>query len=64
MTDSTHKKGSDQVPTFSEIGRSNRFDEKSLAIFLMAPHHTRMPDLSLTHSEIADLWAYMKYHKR
>lgn len=64
IVDSEAKQGSDRVPTFSQIDGSKRFDEKSLAVFLMAPHHSRMPDLSLTRSEIADLLAYIKSHRR
>ncbi|MCA1370379.1 cytochrome c [Bradyrhizobium sp. BRP14] len=53
-------RGSDTVPTFAQIGESERFDERSLSAFLAAPHHSRMPNLSLTRTEIADLVAYMK----
>jgi mono/diheme cytochrome c family protein len=49
---------SDTVPTFAEIG--GRFDETALATFLASPHHSRMPNLSLSRSEIADLVAYIK----
>lgn len=52
--------GSDTVPTFAQIGESDKFDEASLSAFLAAPHDTRMPNLSLTRSEIADLVAYIK----
>lgn len=52
--------GSDTVPTFAQIGQSKQFDEASLPAFLAAPHHSRMPNLSLTRAEIADLVAYMK----
>lgn len=52
--------GSDGVPTFAQIGRSDQFDEGSLSAFLAAPPHSRMPNLSLTRSEIADLAAYIK----
>lgn len=53
-------RGSDTVPTFAQIGESERFDERSLSAFLAAPHHSRMPNLSLTRTEIADLVAYIK----
>ncbi|OAP35311.1 cytochrome C [Sinorhizobium glycinis] len=53
-------RGSDTVPTFAQIGESERFDERSLSTFLATPHHSRMPNLSLTRTEIADLVAYMK----
>jgi mono/diheme cytochrome c family protein len=53
-------RGSDTVPTFAEIGVSERFDERSLSAFVAAPHHSRMPNLSLTRTEIADLVAYIR----
>ncbi|MBY5870389.1 c-type cytochrome [Rhizobium leguminosarum] len=52
--------GSDTVPTFAQIGESEQFDEASLSVFLAAPHHSRMRNLSLTRTEIADLVAYIK----
>ena len=54
------RQASDAVPTFAEIGGSGRFDETALAVFLGTPHHSRMPNLSLSRSEIADLVAYIK----
>jgi mono/diheme cytochrome c family protein len=54
------RQASDAVPTFAEIGGSGRFDETALAVFLATPHHSRMPNLSLSRSEIADLVAYIK----
>ncbi|AFL52481.1 mono/diheme cytochrome c family protein [Sinorhizobium fredii] len=53
-------RGSDTVPTFAQIRKSEQFDEAKLSDFLAAPHHSRMPNLSLTRSEIADLVAYIK----
>ncbi|RVK72988.1 cytochrome C [Sinorhizobium meliloti] len=53
-------RGSDTVPTFAQIGESERFDERSLSAFLATPHHSRMPNLSLTRAEIVDLVAYIK----
>ena len=35
-------------------------DVEALAVFLATPHHSRMPNLSLSRSEIADLVAYIK----
>jgi mono/diheme cytochrome c family protein len=64
IVDAEQRQGSDRVATFAQIGGSKRFDEKSLAAFLMAPHHSRMPDLALTRSEIADLLAYIKNRGR
>ncbi len=53
-------RGSDTVPTFAQIGESERFDERSLSAFLATPHHSRMPNLTLTRTEIADLVAFIK----
>ncbi|WP_244564824.1 c-type cytochrome [Rhizobium sullae] len=58
------KQASDAVPTFAQIGESERFDETRLATFLANPHHSRMPNLSLTRSEISDLVAYIKRQRR
>ena len=55
---------SDAVPTFAEIGASERFDETALAAFLANPHDSRMPNLSLSRSEIADLVAFIKLQAR
>ncbi|QEL27193.1 cytochrome c (plasmid) [Bosea sp. F3-2] len=57
-------RASDAVPTFAQIGGAGRFNEKTLAAFLANPHHSRMPNLSLTRSEIADLVAYLKRQAR
>lgn len=54
------RRASDAVPTFAQISRTGRFNEATLAAFLANPHDTRMPNLSLTRSEIADLVAYIK----
>lgn len=53
------RQGSDTAPTFAQIAEAERFDEATLATFLAVPHHSRMPNLSLTRSEIADLVAYI-----
>jgi len=58
------QQASDAVPTFAQIGASERFDEAALAAFLANPHHSRMPNLSLSRSEIADLVAYIKLQVR
>lgn len=52
-------RGSDNVPTFSEMKKSGKLDAARLSTFLSAPQHSRMPDLSLTRAEIADLTAYI-----
>lgn len=56
--------GSDSVPTFIEIGESEHFNQARLSHFLASPPHSRMPDLSLTRTEIADLVAYIKAQHR
>ncbi|MGF6174879.1 mono/diheme cytochrome c family protein [Ensifer sp. 4252] len=56
--------GSDAVPTFAEIKASDRLDEAQLTAFLSAPEHSRMPNLSLTRAEIADLVAYIKAQRK
>ncbi|WDZ81545.1 cytochrome c (plasmid) [Ensifer adhaerens] len=53
------QRGSDNVPTFSEMKKSGKLDTARLSTFLSAPQHSRMPDLSLTRTEIADLTAYI-----
>ncbi|WP_103720690.1 c-type cytochrome [Bosea psychrotolerans] len=58
------RRASDAVPTFSQIGRSERFSEAKLADFLANPHRSRMPNLGLTRSEIADLVAYIRRQAR
>lgn len=58
------RQASDVAPTFAQISGSERFDEATLAAFLANPHHSRMPNLSLTRSEIADLVAYIKRQVR
>ena len=52
--------GSDGTPTFAQIRQSGRFDKVKLAVFLSAPHASRMQDLALSRSEIADLVDYIK----
>jgi len=52
------QRASDAVRTLAQIG--GRFDETTLATFLASPHHSCMPNLSLSRSEIADLVAYIK----
>nr|WP_326494170.1 cytochrome c [Ensifer sp. SL37] len=57
-------RGSDTAPPFSEINRTPGLNENRLSEFLSAPEHSRMPNLSLTRSEIADLVAYIKSQQR
>jgi mono/diheme cytochrome c family protein len=50
----------DAAPTFAQIAASQQLDERALKTFLGNPEHSRMPNLSLTRSEIADLVAYIR----
>jgi mono/diheme cytochrome c family protein len=50
--------GTTQAPPFSSIARRPTFDAAQIAFFLLAPH-PRMPDMSLTRNEAADLAAYI-----
>lgn len=52
------------VPTFAEIGSSERLDEAALTAFLSDPTHSRMPPLPLARSEIADIVAYIQHQAR
>jgi mono/diheme cytochrome c family protein len=52
------RRGSDAVPTFAAIG--GRMDAKAIAAFIMSPHPAKMPNLSLTRDEAAELAAYIK----
>ena len=45
------------APSFADVAR--RYDAQHLAHFLSAPY-PRMPDMSLTQAEIADLVAYIR----
>lgn len=58
------RRATDAVPTFAQIGKAGRFDEVTLAAFLADPHRSRMQNMALTRSEIADLVAYIKRQAR
>jgi mono/diheme cytochrome c family protein len=47
-----------QAPPFSAIARSADFSAERLAFFLLEPH-PKMPSMSLTRKEAADLAAYI-----
>jgi len=59
---SDQQRGTVQAPPFSTIAKKADFNETALAYFLLTPH-PRMPDMSLTRSEAADLAAYIKTQK-
>lgn len=51
------------VPTFRQIAREFRFNERQLSAFLADPH-PKMPQMSLTREEIANLVAYIDSLRR
>jgi|SRR5215475_7210724 len=59
---SDQQRGTIQAPPFSAIAGKSDFNETALAYFLLMPH-PKMPDMSLTRSEAADLAAYIKSQK-
>jgi len=54
----TQRRPTGEAPPFSEIAGRPDFNAGRLAIFLLDPH-PRMPDMSLTRAEAADLAAYI-----
>jgi mono/diheme cytochrome c family protein len=50
--------GSDVVPPFATVARTPNLDASKIALFLLDPH-PKMPDMSLTRDETADLAAYI-----
>jgi len=55
----THaSQANDAIPSFPSIAQMNSTTSISLAAFLSSPHG-RMPDYSLTRTEIADVSAYI-----
>lgn len=59
VVSSNQARASADVPPFTAIARKPGFDTAHLALFLLHPH-PKMPNLSLTRSEAADLAAYIK----
>ncbi len=55
---SDQQRGTTQAPPFSAIAKTPRFDAATLALFLLLPH-PKMPDMSLSRAEAADLAAYI-----
>jgi mono/diheme cytochrome c family protein len=58
----SQRQASSEATTFSAMARQPGFDEARLAFFLLDPH-PRMPDMSLSRSEAADLAAYIVTQK-
>jgi mono/diheme cytochrome c family protein len=52
------RSSTDLAPPFATIAARPDFDASRLALFLLDPH-PKMPDMSLTRSEAADLAAYI-----
>jgi len=52
------KEATTQAPPFSEVARRPHIDPPMVAFYLMAPH-PKMPDMSLSRTEAADLAAYI-----
>jgi mono/diheme cytochrome c family protein len=50
------KSPTSEAPPFATVARSPNFDANRLAFFLLDPH-PKMPDMSLTRAEAADLAA-------
>ncbi len=48
----------DQAPPFASIAKTPGFDAAKTALFLLDPH-PKMPDMSLSRTEAADLAAYI-----
>jgi len=59
VVSASQRQGSTAVAPFSEIAKQPGLDAAKLALFLLAPH-PRMPDMSLSRTEAADLAAYIK----
>jgi mono/diheme cytochrome c family protein len=49
---------SDAAPTFASIARQSGMTTAAIQVFLSTPH-TRMPDFTLTRTEIRDVSAYI-----
>jgi len=55
-------RGSTQAPPFSAIAKAGRFDASKVALYLLLPH-PKMPDMSLSRQEAADLAVYISRQK-
>jgi mono/diheme cytochrome c family protein len=53
-----HRAATDQAPPFATIAKRPDFEASKIATFLLDPH-PKMPDMSLSRSEAADLAAYI-----
>ncbi|HEY1475865.1 MAG TPA: cytochrome c [Pseudolabrys sp.] len=57
------KSGNTQAAPFSAMAKMPGFDAAKLALYLLLPH-PKMPDMSLTRAEAADLTAYIVSQNR
>ena len=55
---SDQQRANGQAPPFSAIGKTPDLDPAKLALFLLVPH-PKMPDMSLSRAEAADIAAYI-----
>jgi mono/diheme cytochrome c family protein len=55
---SDQRQGSTQAAPFSAMAKTPGLDAAKLALYLLLPH-PKMPDMSLSRSEAADLAAYI-----
>jgi hypothetical protein len=58
VTPTQHRAATDQAPPFATIARRPGFSASRVALFLLDPH-PKMPDMSLTRYEAADLAAFI-----
>jgi mono/diheme cytochrome c family protein len=54
----SNQRTASEAPPFAAIAKSPDFDASKVAFFLLNPH-PKMPDMSLTRNEAADLAAYI-----
>jgi hypothetical protein len=62
VTPTQRRETTDQAPPFATIARTTGFDASRIALFLLDPH-PKMPDMSLTRTEAADLAAFIASQK-
>jgi mono/diheme cytochrome c family protein len=63
LIDAAQKQGSADVPPFATIAQQPDFTPEKVAFFLLEPH-PKMPNLSLTRANAADLAAYISSLRR
>jgi mono/diheme cytochrome c family protein len=59
----SQSKGTDLAPSFASIAARPDFNEEKLAFFLLDPH-PKMPNMSLSRAEAANISAYIATQKR